>query len=62
MEQSQSTDDSIQFNMSSLLQYERRLFVTKEEADVDIKHYSKLLKEFAADSQTNMIVRSILLG
>ena len=34
----------------NLLNYERRLFQTKEEAEKDIKNYSQLLNNFPADT------------
>ena len=58
-----STDNSPnKSGLSSLLSYERRFFVTKDEADADIKHYSMLLKIYSANTPTNKIIRSILLG
>ena len=64
MEQLFHTDETpeTEFDLSSLLTYKRKFFLTKDEADFDIKHYSKLLNQYAADSQANQIVRSILLG
>ena len=52
----------IQQGSNAMLTYYRRFFSTKEEADDDIKNYSKLLQQSSVESRDNQAVRSILLG